>query len=116
VANPTVNWVHENSQIAISNTSQVSREMVTKPVFHKAVIPSAVNVPKKELTASDFLVPEDKIAHKPMVAKLLSGRSLESEAEQIILSRKLQFNKAYHEHKRLDTTKHQKGAQKASQT
>ena len=45
-------------------------------------------------TQADFLVPMNMIEHNLAVANLMSGGSLQAEAEQFINARKLSFNRA----------------------
>ena len=71
------------------------------PVNTNKTIPTypddLTNEPKK----SDFLVPETRAQHERMIDRLIKGGSLLGEAEQIIASRSLAFNKACREHKKL---------------
>ena len=72
--------------------------------------------PKK----SDFLVPETKAEEEIMIDKLIQAGSLLGEAEQIVASRKLAFNRACREFKKASVkpskwvTKGQKGRNKKS--
>jgi hypothetical protein len=54
------------------------------------------NEPKK----ADFLVPETRAEHERMIDMLIKGGSLLVEAEKIIASRSVAFNKACREHKK----------------
>ena len=67
---------------------------------------------KKEPKASDYKVPYDQLEHDSMVARLVAGGSLESEAEQTIANRKLLFNRAMREYKKLNNYKPQKTTNK----
>ena len=67
---------------------------------------------KKEPRASDFKVPIDQLDYETMINKLVAGGSLESEAEQIIANRRLLFNRAMREFKKLNNNKPQKSTNK----
>ena len=49
---------------------------------------------KMPLTLADFRIPANQIEHNMIVTNLVLGGSLQSEAEQVIATRKNAFNKA----------------------
>ena len=76
------------------HTDQASQQASTsaQAVAHQSNLPQ---------TLADFRAPANQIEHNLIVARLMDGGSLRSEAEQAIASRKAAFNKALREFKKI---------------
>ena len=88
--------------VEAATSKWVSRLQPDQAVSNNPSQPS--QPPNLTPTRESFRVPRDAIEHKEMVARLVTGGSLLSEAESIIAARKTAFNKANREFKKNKST------------
>ena len=98
----TADWIETNPAPASASTdANGSVRVEYTPVNSNKHNPTYPDDLTKEPKKSDFLVPETRAEHERMIDRLIKGGSLLGEAEQIIASRSIAFNKACREHKKM---------------
>ena len=111
----TADWV-SSSPGALENDTQEPSNQPTQASTSSngmAISNESNTLKSGEPRREDFLVPLSRAEHDLMVDRLITGGSLLGEAEQIIASRKIAFNKAMKEYNK-KTAKTAKASQKGT--